>query len=50
MIRVNQNRNFDDKDLKILDPDRQKCLQYDYSSEEILFDAIFDGAKKEYRG
>jgi len=28
-------------------PYRQKWLQYDYSSEEILFNAIFDGAKLE---
>ena len=31
-------------------PDRHKCLQYYCSSEEILFDAVLDGAKKEYRG
>jgi len=29
--------------------DRQKCLQFNCSSEEILFDAVLDGAKKEQR-
>ena len=47
LIRANQNGDFKDKDLKIWVLTVRNVYSINCSSEEILFDAIFDDAKME---